>query len=238
MKRTVFTFLAALLLAAAPAMAYVVKLKDGSLIFARGVYEVKGRKAIIVLENGTVTQIDFDKVDVPGTQEYNKKYSGNVVAIETGDERLKPPVPTPPTKRIQDLIRENKTRMELPRHAPAQQENGTGESWMPVDPVLQSTFQRILDGAGIQQYRVQNYRGTVRLLATANTEEAVFNTLAAAARALGDWGNRGNQLTIEIQLTTSSNEAAGSFLMSTDQARQIVNGQITTADYFLRAVIL
>jgi hypothetical protein len=238
MKRTVFTLLAATLLAASPALAYVVKLKDGSLIFARGVYEVKGRKAIIVLENGTVTQIDFDKVDVPGTQEYNKKYSGNVVAIETGDEKQKPPVPTPPNKRLQDLIREKGTKVDLPRSAPAAQADGTGDSWMPIDPVLQSTFQRILDGAGIQQYRVQNYRGTIRLLATANTEEAVFNTLAAAARALGDWGNRGNQLTIEIQLTTSSNEPAGSFQMTTDQARQIVNGQVTTADYFLRALIL
>jgi hypothetical protein len=128
--------------------------------------------------------------------------------------------------------------MDLPQSAPAAQPQGEGDSWLPIDPVLQSTFHRILDGAGIQQYRVQNYRGTIRLLATANTEEAVFNTLAAAARALGDWGNRGNQLTIEIQLTTSSNEAAGAFQMTTDQARQIVNGQITTADYFLRALIL
>ena len=41
-----------LMLFANAASAYVVKLKDGSLVFARIKYEVKGKKAIITLAEG------------------------------------------------------------------------------------------------------------------------------------------------------------------------------------------
>ena len=86
-------FLMALLLLTPAAFAYVVKLKDGSLVFARAPYTVKGTRAIITLENGTVTQIALDKIDVEGTVKYNKENPGNVIAIDTPEERG--PIPTP-----------------------------------------------------------------------------------------------------------------------------------------------
>ncbi len=63
------------------ASTYAVKLKDGSLVFARVPYTVKGTRAIITLENGIVTQIPLDKVDAPGTEKYNRENYGNVIAI-------------------------------------------------------------------------------------------------------------------------------------------------------------
>jgi hypothetical protein len=74
----------------APALfgyAYAVKLKDGSLLFARVPYTVKGTRAIITLENGTITQIPLDKVDEPGTEKYNRENFGNAIAIPTPRER-------------------------------------------------------------------------------------------------------------------------------------------------------
>ena len=65
------------------ACAYSVKLKDGSLVFARVPYTVKGTRAIITLENGIVTQIPLDKVDEPGTEKYNRENCGNVIVIPT-----------------------------------------------------------------------------------------------------------------------------------------------------------
>jgi hypothetical protein len=69
------------------ASAYAVKLKDGSLVFARVPYTVKGTRAIITLENGIVTQIPLDKVDEPGTEKYNRENYGNVIVIPTPRER-------------------------------------------------------------------------------------------------------------------------------------------------------
>jgi hypothetical protein len=70
MKRRILLVLAALALAASVASAYNIKLKDGSIIFARSRYEVKGKKAIITLPNGTVTQIDYSTLDVRVIEKY------------------------------------------------------------------------------------------------------------------------------------------------------------------------
>ncbi|HTO86010.1 MAG TPA: hypothetical protein VMR54_00585 [Thermoanaerobaculia bacterium] len=238
MKRLAGIFLL-LFLAAAAAQAYVVKLKDGSLVFARIKYEVKGAKAIITLENGTVTQIDLDKVDVPGTDEYNKKYSGNVIAIDTPDQKIinqREAVPTPAT-RLQDLAKTGKLRPSGLMSAPGTPSSAPG-SWQPVDPLVQAAFSKVFDGGAIPQWRLTNYRGKVRLLVTTNSEEAVFTVLSAAARALNDLTERGKDTVIEIVLTTSTNEPAGAFDMGPEQAKQLVNGTIAVGDYFVRNVNL
>ena len=231
-----------LLLVSVPSLAYVIKLKDGSMLFARMKYEVKGKKAIITLENGTVTQIDLDKVDVPGTDEYNEKYSGNVIAIDTPEEKKlgAAPGPTPATQ-LQDLVRQSKVRppssgaVAPPPGAGSKQSEG---SWQPVDSLVQATFARFFDGASIPQWRVMSYRGKTRLLVTTNNEEAVFNALSTAARALADLSERSKESSLEIVLTASSNESGGTFEMTAEQARQLVNGSLAVGDYFVRNVNL
>jgi hypothetical protein len=228
-----------LLLSAAAASGYVIKLKDGSMLFARIKYEVKGTKAIITLENGTVTQIDLDKVDVPGTEEYNKKYSGNVIAIDTPEQKMlnAPGGPPTPAPRLQDLARQNRLRggAGAPSTASGFSESG---SWQPVDQLVMAAFSKVFDGASIPQWRLTNYRGKTRLLVTTNSEQAVFNVLSAAARAMRDLSDRGKDSPIEIVLTTSTNESGGTFEMTPDQARQLVNGTLAVGDYFVANVIL
>jgi hypothetical protein len=226
------------LLSASSALGYVVRLKDGSLLFARIKYEVKGSKAIITLENGTVTQIDLDKVDVPGTDEYNKKYSGNVIAIDTPEQKIlnAPGGPPTPAARLQDLARPGKLR---PSSGSASAPGGSSAegSWQPVDPLVQAAFSKVFDGASIPGWRLTVYRGQTRLLVTTNSEEAVFNALSAAARAIGDLSDRGKDGPIEIVFTSSSNEPGGTFDMTAAQARQLVNGTIPVGDYFVKNVI-
>ncbi len=229
-----------LMLSASAASAYVVKLKDGSLVFARIKYEVKGKKAIITLENGTVTQIDMDKLDVPGTDEYNKKYSGNVIAIDTPEQKVlnAPGGPPTPAPRLSDVARQSKLRGGPEGAAPPAAGSGDAASWQPVDPLVQAAFSKTFDGAAIPQWRVTNYRGKTRLLVTTNNEESVFNALSAAARAIRDLSDRGREVSIEIMLTSSSHEPAGTFEMTPEQARQLVNGTVAIGDYFVKNVIL
>ncbi len=239
MKKVAVLGLLALLLAAAPGLAYVIKLKDGSLIFARTKYTVKGDRAIITLENGTVTAMKLDLIDADGSEQYNKDNFGNVVAIDTPDSRRPTPRPDmPQPARVEDYIKKNKPRMSLPSQADKASPDGTGASFQAVDPNLQAAFAKVFDGAGISQYKLTNFRGTTGLLVTTNTEEAVFNALNAAARALSDPTSRGVNLTIRIILTSSSGESAGTLEMSHEQARQLVNGQMSAADYFVKNVAL
>jgi hypothetical protein len=238
-KKTLASGLFALLLAAAPAFAYVIKLKDGSLIFAKTKYTVKGDKAIVTLENGTVTSMKLDLIDVAGSEQYNKENFGNVVAIDTPDGRKPTPGPDAPAPaRLQDYLKNKNPRMALPPTGADKAAGGSGPSFQEVDPNLQSAFAKVFDGAGISQYKLTNFRGKTGLLVTTNTEEQVFNALNAAARALSDPQTRGLSLTIHIILTSSGGESAGTLDMSPEQARQLVNGQVSAADFFVKNVAL
>jgi hypothetical protein len=238
-KKSLLIALLALFWIATTASAYVVKLKDGSLIFARTKYTVKGENAIITLENGTVTQIKLDLIDVPGSEKYNRENFGNVIAIDTPDGRKPTPAPDAPVPpRIQDYLKHNNPRMGLPSHEPKMGGDGSSSSFQPVDSNLQTAFTRVFDGAGISQYKLTNFKGKTRLLVTTNTEEAVFNALNASARAMSDPASRGFGASIQVVMTTSAGEPAGTIEMSPEQARLLVNGQITAADFFVKNVEL
>lgn len=241
MRRAAIGLLALLLLAPA-LLAYVVKMKDGSLVFARAPYTVKGRRAIITLENGTVTQIDLEKIDVPGTEKYNRENIGNVIAIDTPEEKVfQLPTPVPQSKgALQELIRQRRGHLDRPTPGPAAPPSGAAasspEAWQP-DPILQAAFAQVFEGTGFTQYRVTNNRGKNRILATANSEQAVFNALSASARAIVHASDRGRTQPVEIVLATSSGEPAGTFEMTLEQARLIVERGTTVQDYFVRNVI-
>ena len=240
--------IATLVLVATSALAYVVKLKDGTLVFARAPYTVKGSQAIITLENGNVTQIALDKVDVPGTVKYNRENFGNVVAIDAPEERPKqlPTVPPRSNNPLGDLIKQRGTRMGLPTPGPAAPASAsasasasganTGEA--AVDPVYKSAFTQVLQGAEISQFRVTNARGRTRILATADSEQAVFVTLSASARAMREAFARGQSAPVEIVLTTLSGESAGTFEMTPEDAKLLVDRHLTVQEYFVRNVIL
>ena len=54
-------------------------------------------------------------------------------------------------------------------------------------------------------------------MATAGSEEAVFNMLSASASALTDLQEKGKATVVEIVLTTPAGDAAGSFEMSSGE---------------------
>src|SRR5215470_2153754 len=122
MKRTVGLVLGAVLLAAAPALSYTVVFKDGTVQIAREKYTVKGNKAIITLRNGTVTQYDLEKIDVPGTDEYNEENPGDAIALDTSNEKATP----------------------TPQSTPVAV---NGQSWAAVDQPIQATFSKFFEGA-------------------------------------------------------------------------------------------
>jgi hypothetical protein len=62
--------------------------------------------------------------------------------------------------------------------------------------------------------------------------------LSASARALLDLQEKGKQTVVEIVLTTPTGDSAGSFEMSSETARLLVNGTVNVADYFVKNVIL
>ena len=60
-------------LAAGPALAYTVYLKDGSKIVASEKYKVRGEKAIVKLTNGTETMLPLAEIDVARTEKSRRR---------------------------------------------------------------------------------------------------------------------------------------------------------------------
>ena len=110
----------ALLLAALPAAAYTVYLKDGTRIIARDRYTVRGEMALLVLQNGTQTSIALSEIDVPRTEKANRSNLGTAVVIEGGETR-DTPTPVEPEERpsLGELSRNRRTQPPAAR-PPAQ----------------------------------------------------------------------------------------------------------------------
>jgi hypothetical protein len=189
-----------------------------------------------------VTQIDGDKIDVPGTVKYNRDNFGNVIALDTPQEKVfQMATPVPQSKNpLQDLIRQKRSNLDRPTpgaaSATAGSAVGSSETSQP-DPIVQTAFAHVFEGTGLTQFRVTNNRGRTRVLANANSEQAVFNTLSASARAIVEAAERGRSGPVEIVLTTGSGESAGTFEMTAEQARLLVDRGLTVQDYFVKYVI-
>jgi hypothetical protein len=113
----------------------------------------------------------------------------------------------------------------------------SSDSTQSVDPILQSALTHVFEGAGITQYRLTSNKGKTRLLATASSEQAVFNTLSATARAISEATVRGRTASVEIVLSTTSGEPAGTFEMTPMQAKILVDRGVSVQDYFIKNVI-
>jgi hypothetical protein len=242
MKRIVIMFAAALL-AAQTLLAYVVVLKDGSKIFARSKYEVRGSKAIITLENGTITEISAAQIDVGATERYNKEVGGgNVLAIETPSQQALPqPKSNKDRNALEEYIRKQRALGHEEHEAAPKKEAepaAVHETSAPIDPNVAVEFSRAFDSVGLNQYRLTNTSIGPRLIVTTNSEQAAFSALEAAAHAVANLATSGRSLTVDLLMSTTGGENAGHFRLDANSVRPLTSGQITPQDFFVKNVIL
>lgn len=232
------------LLAAGGAFAYVVVMKDGSKIFARSKYDVKGANAIITLENGNITQIPVSQIDVPGTDRYNKENVGNVIAITTPQEKELQTPQTTDKKRenLEQFIQQKKkqdlaappaqparTAAPAPAAAPNAPPGGTTGT-----PFIDREAERIFAEAGITQYRLSS---GPRVAFIASEEDSVFRAINAAARLIVSLGSTGKATTLDVSIVSAGGEDGGKFKMTPDNARGLTEGSETASEFFVKRVL-
>lgn len=242
--RTIALTAAGWLLAAGTGLAYVVILKDGTKIFARVKYEVRGANAIITLENGNITQIPFSQVDVRGSDAYNKENVGNVIAIDTPKEK---DLDTPKTQErkgenLDSFIRKNKTaqlgapapRPEKPPNSAPPQAANAPSGGSTGNPYIDREADRIFGEANIAHYRLSP---GPRVSFIASEEDAVFRALNAAAKLMIELGANGKAGSLEVGIVSASGEDGGKFKMTPDNARALNDGSETASEFFVKRVI-
>ena len=237
MKRR-FGWLAAFLLVAlaAPLRAYVIVLKDGSKVFGKAKYEVKRDFAVFTLESGNIAEIPLAKVDVAATDAYNKENVGNVLVLDRPDAKVLETPKTASTDRqnlsryIQQQFRQPKApRSEASKSAAAKPAAAEISDAMMIREAI-----RILEGAGVTQYRLQ---AGPKVVLVADQDESVFRALSAAARLAQDLTSLGKIASLEVEIVSSTGSEGGSFKMTADNVKELTEGQITPSEYFVQNVI-
>jgi hypothetical protein len=245
--------LGCLLLAALPAGAYTIYLRDGSRLLAREKYQIENGRAIIVLQNGTTTFIAAGEIDVQRTEQANRNNLGTAVVLEDGKvtESAAPP-PPPPKPTLSDLIASRSTapreRPEVRRTGEASEASGRTPAGfvdlrtVPRSPLpqldLAAQIQQLYRGLGVEEVAI--FRGTEAdrplLEITTNSEASIFRSLEASAQVLIQLRQQRRVGALELLLMTAARDRAGQFVITPELAGELADKRADTAAFFVRHV--
>lgn len=249
----------ALLLAAAPAAAYTVYLKDGSRITARERYEVIDGTAYIVLPNGTTTFIDAAEIDVERTEEANRRQLGSALVLEGGQVRE---LTTQDAQRVErrrtlaDLISDREAAPAALPDARREVDPDAAEELIRTPggyPDLGALAPRPLSDLGLAAEiqamfvaqgldLIEVHQGTAArrplLRVTAGSEASVFRAVVVACAAMTRLREtRAGQVeALELVLTTPDHERGGQFVITPAIAAQLMSKEVDLPTFFLAHV--
>lgn len=231
---------------AAPALAYTVYLKDGSRLVASEPPVIEDGQAIITLQSGTRTSIAASEIDLERTREANQDDYGTALVLEEGSF----------TDLNEDNIGRRRGRLSEVASGPTvgsrprarrQLAAGSGEdleSWQRIpyraNLDIATEVLEVFRGQGIDQVGI--YQGTAegRLLIEllANSESAVFRGLKIAAGALSRvQGLYPDDVSaIELVMTTAQRDRAGQFVITAEDAAELLAEGTELSSYFVTNV--
>ena len=240
--------------AAGPAEAFVIYLKDGSRIISREKPVVKGLVYVFVSTSGNRQMIPVSEVDEAKTEShaaagFGDSYVMSDAPVQKGPESTQ-------GRSLSDVIKSRKITIQdtsVPgRAAPPEDASAARSSAGPVegplvrtapraaptspyaDPQVSDAFTRALETAGVKRVQLVPSAGVLKVQAVTDTEQQVFAALGAVARGLKESRALGRPIEkSEIVFSTSTAENAGRFLMTADDADALLNGKISAAKYFV-----
>lgn len=255
MARSLVSALVALAVLAGPAAAqsnlYKIFLKDGSFVVARERPTISGKNYKYQDKLGTWQMVPVAEVDQKRTEEENKLGVGDayVLGDPKGASRVAEPV-APKKPSLSEYIKQTKKSeigapkpTERPAPEPAEatsaQKPVSASVGATIDAQMNETFLRTLEAAGVNNARLAALPGGgLRIQAVTDTPEAVFAALGGTAKGLKEARATGRQLEkVELYLAMTSGGAAGKFVLSAEDADNLVNGKISAGKFFVANVI-
>ena len=250
--------LAVVALMGAPLAAFTIYLKDGSRVVARTRYRVEEGKAIITLQSGTQTFIDASEIDVERTENANKSDYGTALVLEGGKFT---DAPVTREEEADDTLTDLAGARELSisdrptvrRPTAVDTEIDSGDrtlagyldfgklSRKPLRNLeVSETIQEVFRARGIENLQI--FQGTrsahVMLETAANSEATVFRSIKAASESLLRIREKDEVeiAAIELVMYTSARERAGQFVMTMDEASDLVADRLEVSAFFVEKV--
>lgn len=246
-KRCIGRLLAVVVLACAPsAFAYTVVLKSGATIEAARKYSIRpDGKAVVVLTNGTTQLIEVSAIDVKKTEEVNRAGDASVVVLDASRPGVRDARPKATLQDMQARPSEAErapatrdTPLVAPRAETAAPARGARRPF--GSGAVASEITNVFRAQGVEDveiYQGSDGRRPLAKIATPN-EAAVFRALEAAAQALIAVRKTSPETvsTLELDLATAGGERAGQFVLTPEQAQDLLDGKIDTARFFVKYV--
>jgi hypothetical protein len=238
-----------LALAAVPAAAYTVYLKDGSTIDAEGPYVVDGERALITLRSGTATEMPLAEIDVEKTRTNNRGLLSDALVLQDGQmvDMETARAAQPKRETLADRIARGQTTLSaVPRATPGAPAavSATPAVTLPVREQLEDRTAEFLKQifAGESVPGVALYRGAVAgqplIEVTTDTEAGVFRGLLVAAFALQQAREEADAAlsAVELRFVTAQGKPAGDFLLTPELAADLTSSRVAPSEFYIRQV--
>lgn len=251
--------LAGALLAALPAPAYILILKDGTRIEAAARPVASGKNYLFYDKLGAQKMIAVAEVDPAKTDAANKEnYRDAYILGQPEPMKQEAPGSGARAPSLSEYIRQNR-RAEIAPPPLATPAIPSGPASAPraaaarpvdtapaaaaqgvLDPVVQESFLRAYQGAAVRGVRItQAATGTIRVQAVTDSETIVFGALVGTARGMKEARTAGRLLDkVELSMSTSAGENAGRFVLTPEDAEALLNGTTPPARFFVANVVL
>ncbi len=248
--------LAGAFLAALPAPAFLIILKDGTRIESADKPVAQGRNFVFHDKLGAKKMIAMAEVDPTKTDAANKENYRDAYILGDPEPMKKETDTTAKAPSLSEYIKQSKkSDIAAPAvaapvipHEPstaAAPRSAEKAVVAPVpgnvlDPIVQDAFLRAYQSAQVRGARItQGGPGTIRVQATTDTETVVFGALVGTARGLKEARTAGRLVEkVELYMATSAGENAGKFLLTPEDAESLLNGTTPPAKFFVANVQL
>ncbi len=237
-----------LALAAVPASAYTIYLKDGSTIDAEGPYTVDGERVLLTLRSGTATEMPLAEIDVEKTQERNRGGLSDALVLQDGKmvDLEEARAAAPQRETLADRIKTGRTTLSaVPRESPGPAAAAASAAAAPparqrLEDPASEILERIFAGESVTGVALYQGAAAGQLLieVTTDTETGVFRGLLVAAFALQQARHEGGEAlqAVELRFVTIQGKPAGDFLLTPELAAELTDRRVAPSEFYVQNV--
>ena len=229
------------LVTAAPTLAYTIVFKDESTLVTLQKYTIEGDQAVVILPSGTKISFPAQEIDTEKTEELNRLGVSRGIIL---DGRPPPGSTTGTRNTMADLVKGGYGALQLPTEpiaAVSKTRAGNLDLFTlrrtePPRPEIAAAVKEALAQKG--QRDSDLFAGTreshLLVETVTDNEVEVFAVLSASAAALLAARIEQPDLeALELLMANSDRIRAAQFLLTPQGARQLVDGEVSPADFFL-----
>lgn len=249
MRRVLGATVAILLVAviAAATAGYVVVLKNGQKIRCREAMKIEGSNVLITLVTGTLASYPLDQVDVVETERYNKQGFGDALVIDeltVAGQTFPTPTPRTSLGHVASIDAFDRNP-ELGSSTPPTPTPTPGiqlRSYPYHDARVDQAFTQIFDQKNIYLYRTSagSDENFFFVQAVTDSEREVFKTLRVVSEALELIYRLHPEIApaaVELEMVQTSGKAAGTFRLTPELVRPLVEKQVSIEQFYVDNVI-